>query len=162
MIRNLIPSAVLSDILRYTMGGITYYFAYPEADQNRGICYCTEEVHSSDADSGETGCNCYYLQTHPGTPLQFAALGGSEAIVRLLLKAGADIDEGGGIVYVGKNDEILCTDGTALELAKRQGHVGVVNILLEAVEKLRLQKIGEGFSEEEGTLNLKRKRVRVR
>lgn len=154
------------------MGGQTYYFACPEGDQNRNKYFCTEEVHSSDADSLETECSCCVLQTLPGTPLQFAALAGSEAIVRLLLEAGAEINEGGGIIYEDRYDTNVCTDGTALELAQREGHTGVINILLEAhqaVENSRLQSEtlhdyrDESFPEgEKETLDLPpQKRVRV-
>jgi hypothetical protein len=53
-------------------------------------------------------------------------------MVRLLLDAGADINEDGAIVYRDmESKEILCANGTPLELAEQEGHVGVVNMLLE-------------------------------
>lgn len=131
--------AVHSKVLQYTIEGQTYYFAHPQADGDRDSCFYTKADHSSDADSDETESNCCVLQTHPGTPLQFAALAGSEAVVRLLLEAGADINDDGGIVYFGETLEILCADGTALELARRHGHTGVVKILSEAAKSSRRQ-----------------------
>jgi hypothetical protein len=138
---KLIPLVELfSNEIRYTVEGRTFYFTYPKVDGNGDIDLCTKNVHSSDAEPSEIGCSCYVIQTHPGTPLQFAALGGSEAMVRLLLKAGADINEDGGIIYRDTNtEEILCADGTALELARQKGHVGIVNMLLESLYNLYVE-----------------------
>ncbi len=89
-------------------------------------------------------------------------------MVRLLLEAGADLNEGGGIVYMDfDRDVIVCTDGTALELARKQGHIGVVNLLEEALRKLRVQndissdEREEGLPKEKNMLSPERKRVRV-
>ncbi|MCJ1379453.1 hypothetical protein MMC17_002554 [Xylographa soralifera] len=54
-----------------------------------------------------------------GTPLQGASRHGAEAIVRLILKKGADINASGG------------PDGTALQAAALHKHRGIVQLLLE-------------------------------
>jgi ankyrin repeat protein len=60
-------------------------------------------------------------------------------MVRLLLKAGADINERGGVVYLDiYRDKIVCTKGTALELARERGHTGVVSLLEEALGNMRV------------------------
>jgi ankyrin repeat protein len=61
-------------------------------------------------------------------------------MVRLLLDAGADINEDGAIVYRDiESEEILYANGTALELAEQEGHVGVVNMLLESLYNLYIE-----------------------
>ena len=65
--------------------------------------------------------NRYTAHPDPWTPLTMAAMAGREAVVAVLLEAGADI--GRGKQKSGK---------TALAIAVEQGHDGVARLLREA------------------------------
>ena len=74
-----------------------------------------------------------------GHPLHLAGHAGAEAEVRALLRGGADCDG-----RVGPDVAEARRRGTTpLIVAAREGHVGAINVLLEAGARVDLAKAGE-------------------